>query len=307
MTSSALEPTRKSAPNEPVQKKTGFYVGRRRREQLVNILAWGLLAIGAILSTVPFLWMVSTSLKDIDQVYEYPPTIIPDPIVWRNYIEAFRRIPFGRFFFNSTYISAVVVLGQLFTCSLAGYAFARLRFPGRDTLFIAYLATMMIPFAVLMIPLFITMRTFGWVNTHYALIFPYLSTAFGTFLMRQFMSTLPRELEDAARIDGCSYFRLYWRIILPLTKPALATLGILTFMNIWNDFLWPLIIISSVPKKTLPLGLLMFQEQSAMKTPWHLVMAAATFSIVPILIVFTLGQKYYVQGIVTSGLKGAGE
>jgi multiple sugar transport system permease protein len=253
------------------------------------------------------LWMVSTSLKDIDQVYDYPPAILPDPIVWRNYIEAFRRVPFGRFFLNSAYISAAVVLGQLFTCSLAGYAFARLRFPGRDVIFIGYLATMMIPFAVLMIPLFITMRTFGWINTHYALIFPYLATAFGTFLMRQFMLTLPRELEDAARIDGCSYFRLYRRIILPLTKPALATLGILTFMNTWNDFLWPLIIISSVQNKTLPLGLLMFQEQSAMKTPWHLVMAAATFSIVPILIVFTLGQKYYVQGIVTSGLKGAGE
>ena len=307
MTSSALEQAKEPTQNQPVQKNTGFYVGRRRREQLLNVLAWVLLAIGAILSTVPFLWMVSTSLKDIDQVYEYPPAIIPDPVVWRNYIEAFRRIPFGRFFFNSAYISAAVVLGQLFTCSLAGYAFARLRFPGRDAIFIGYLATMMIPFAVLMIPLFITMRTFGWANTHYALIFPYLSTAFGTFLMRQFMLTLPRELEDAARIDGCSYFRLYWRIILPLTKPALATLGILTFMNIWNDFLWPLIIISSVQKKTLPLGLLMFQEQSAMKTPWHLVMAAATFSIVPILIVFTLGQKYYVQGIVTTGLKGAGE
>lgn len=284
-----------------------FHVGRKRRDQILNITAWVILAIGAFLSTVPFLWMVSTSLKNLDEVYSYPPTFIPHVIAWRNYIEAFRRVPFGRFFFNSGYISLAVVLGQLFTCSLAGYAFARLRFPGRDLIFMSYLATMMIPFAVLMIPLFITMRTIGWVNTHYALIVPSLATAFGTFLMRQFMLTLPRELEDAARIDGCSYFRLYWRIILPLTKPALATLGILTFMNVWNDFLWPLIVISSVPMKTLPLGLLMFQEQSTMKTPWQLVMAAATFSIIPILIVFTLGQKYYVQGIVTSGLKGSGE
>ncbi len=299
MAQSALKQT----SQEPAAK-SGFYVGRKRREQLVNVLAWMLLAIGAILSTIPFLWMVSTSLKNMEEVYRFPPTFIPETVMWRNYIEAFRRVPFGRFFLNSGYISLSVVVGQLFTCSLAGYAFARLRFPGRDALFLGYLGTMMIPFAVLMIPLFITMRYIGWVNTHYALIFPSLATAFGTFLMRQFMLTLPRELEDAARIDGCSWFRLYWRIILPLTKPALATLGILTFMNVWNDFLWPLIIISSVQKKTLPLGLLMFQEQSTMKTPWQLVMAAATFSIIPILIVFTLGQKYYVQGIVTSGLKG---
>jgi multiple sugar transport system permease protein len=302
MAQSALNET----PHAPAAKRD-FHFGRKRRDQILNVAAWVILAIGAFLSTIPFLWMVSTSLKNIDEVYRYPPTFIPDTIAWRNYIEAFRRVPFARFFLNSGYISAAVVLGQLFTCSLAGYSFARLRFPGRDAIFMSYLATMMIPFAVLMIPLFITMRTIGWVNTHYALIFPSLATAFGTFLMRQFMSTLPRELEDAARIDGCSYFRLYWRIILPLTKPALATLGILTFMNIWNDFLWPLIVISSVPLKTLPLGLLMFQEQSTMKTPWQLVMAAATFSIVPILIVFTLGQKYYVQGIVTSGLKGSGE
>ena len=150
-----------------------------------------LLAIGAILSTIPFLWMVSTSLKNMEEVYRFPPTFIPETVMWRNYIEAFRRVPFGRFFLNSGYISLSVVVGQLFTCSLAGYAFARLRFPGRDALFLGYLGTMMIPFAVLMIPLFITMRYIGWVNTHYALIFPSLATAFGTFLMRQFMLTLP--------------------------------------------------------------------------------------------------------------------
>jgi multiple sugar transport system permease protein len=242
----------------------------------------------------------------LDEVYTYPPTFIPKVIRWRNYIEAWRRMPFGIFFKNSAYISASVAVGQMFTCSLAGYAFSRLRFPGRDTIFLFYLATMMIPFAVIMIPLFITMRTFGWVNRHMALIVPALVSVWGTFLMRQFMSTLPKELEDAARVDGCSFVRLYWTIVLPLAKPALATLGILTFMGTWNDFLWPLIVISSVRNKTLALGLLMFQEQSTMRTPWHLMMASATLAIMPILVIFTLGQKYYVQGIVTTGLKGAG-
>jgi multiple sugar transport system permease protein len=288
------------------RKTIRLSIGKKRGEQIVDIVAWLILAAGAVIVLVPFLWMVSTSLKDMNEVYNYPPAIIPKVVQWRNYIEAWRRIPFGTFFKNSTVISGAVALGQMFTCSLAGYAFARLRFPGRDKIFLLYLSTMMVPFAVIMIPLFIIMRYLGWVNNHLALIVPALVSPYGTFLMRQFMSTLPKELEDAARIDGCGFFRLYWIIVLPLAKPALATLGILTFMNIWNDFLWPLIIISSIPNKTLPLGLLMFMEQSTLKTPWHLMMAAATFSIVPILVVFTLGQKYYVQGIVTSGLKGTG-
>jgi multiple sugar transport system permease protein len=195
-------------------------------------------------------------------------------------------------------------VGQLFTCSLAGYAFARLRFPGKNLIFMLYLSTMMVPFAVVMIPLYILMKTFGWLDNLTALIVPALVSVFGTFLMRQFFSTIPKELEDAARIDGCSFFRLYWTILIPVATPALATLGILTFMNHWNDFMWPLIVISQIPNKTLPLGLTMLIEQQAIKTPWHLFNAAGVFSIVPILIVFTLGQKYYVQGIITTGLKG---
>jgi len=300
MTTISAERSKTSARR--VRKRYG--IGKKQREQITNVIAWIILAIGAFVSTVPFLWMVATSLKGIDEVYSFPPTFIPKVVHWRNYIEAWRRIPFGIFFRNSAYISASVALGQMFTCSLAGYAFSRLRFPGRDTIFLLYLATMMVPFAVIMIPLFITMRTFGWVNRHLALIVPALVSVYGTFLMRQFMATLPKELEDAARVDGCSFFRLYLTIILPSAKPALATLGILTFMGTWNDFLWPLIVISSIQNKTLPLGLLMFMEQSTMKTPWHLVMASATFAILPILVVFTLGQKYYVQGIVTSGIKG---
>jgi ABC-type glycerol-3-phosphate transport system permease component len=189
---------------------------------------------------------------------------------------------------------------------MAGYAFGRLRFPGRDKIFLFYLATLMVPFAVIMIPLYVQMQYLGWIDTLWPLIIPSIFTPWGTFLMRQFMVSLPRELEDAARVDGASFFTVYWQIILPLTKPALATLGIFTFLGSWNNFLWPLIVISSLNLKTIPLGLVAFQERQAMKTPWELIMAAATFSILPILVVFVFGQKYYVRGIVTSGIKGGG-
>jgi multiple sugar transport system permease protein len=279
-------------------------LGKSARTHLGNAFAWLILGLGGVMMLLPFLWMVSASLKGLDEIYEFPPSFIPDRILWSNYVEAWRMLPFGRFFLNSGMVATCVVLGQLFTCSLAGYSFARLRYPGRDKLFLLYLSTMMIPFAVIMIPLYVQMRWFSWIDTLWPLIIPAIFTPWGTFLMRQFMSTLPRELEDAGRIDGCSFFRLFWSIILPLTKPALATLGIFTFLGTWNDFLWPLIIISSVSNKTLPLGLVMFRTRLPIETPWQLVMAASTFAIIPILIVFVLGQRYYVQGIVTSGIKG---
>jgi multiple sugar transport system permease protein len=255
---------------------------------------------------LPFLWMVSTSLKSLGEVYSFPPTFIPEEILWSNYVQAWRKLPFQQFFLNSTLVAICITVGQLFTSSLAGYSFARLRYPFRDTIFLGYIATMMVPFAVVMIPLYALMRTFHWVDTLKALIVPGLFSAYSTFLVRQFMVTIPSELEDAARIDGCSFFRVYWMIILPVSKPVLATLAIFAFMNSWNSYLWPLIVLSSTAKKTLPLGLAMFQARQPLRTLWNLVMATATFSILPILVLFVLGQKYYVQGIVTSGLKGAG-
>lgn len=281
-----------------------FGIGKKRRTQLGNISAWLILAVGGIMMLIPFLWMVSSSLKTIDEIYTFPPQFIPVKLQWNNYVEAWTLLPFDRFFLNSVIVSFCVVLGTLFTSSLAGYAFGRLRFPGRDKIFLIYLSTLMIPFAVRMIPLYVEMQSFGWIDTLWPLIVPAIFTPWGTFLMRQFMVTLPKELEDAGRIDGCSFFRVYWSIILPLTKPALATLGIFTFLTSWNDFLWPLIIISSLDNKTIPLGLVAFQSRMAMKTPWELIMAAATFSVLPILIAFIFGQKYYVRGIVTSGIKG---
>lgn len=279
-------------------------MSKRRRTLIGNILAWLILLIGGVAMMIPFLWMVLSSFKTIAEIYTFPPQFLPAQWQWQNYVRAWTTLPFPIFFRNSAIVSACVVLGQLFTCSLAGYSFGRLRYPGRDRIFLLYLATMMIPFAVIMIPLYVEMRSFGWIDTLWPLIVPAIFTPWGTFLMRQFMVTLPRELEDAARIDGASFFRIYWMIILPLIKPALATLGIFTFLGSWNDFLWPLIIISSLENKTIPLGLTAFQARMPLKTPWELVMATATFAILPVLIAFILGQKYYVQGIVTSGIKG---
>jgi multiple sugar transport system permease protein len=278
--------------------------GRRRSHRLGTILAWVLLSLLGTLYLGPFLWMVSSSLKGPEEIYAFPPDFIPNTLRWSNYLEAWNRVPFGRFFLNSALVTVATTLGVILTSSLGGYSFARLRYPGRDTILLMYLGTMMIPFPVLMIPAYILMRRLSLVDTLWGLIIPGWFSAWGTFLMRQYMLTLPREVEEAARVDGASFLQIYWRIILPLSTPVIATLGIFTFLGAWNDFLWPLIMISSIDKKTVPLGLVMFQSQIPMKTPWHLVMAAATFSMLPVLIIFVLGQKYYVRGIALSGLKG---
>ena len=266
--------------------------------------AWVLLVLGSVVMLIPFLWMVLMSVKSLDEVYTFPPVIFPREWLFSNYLEVWNQVPVARFFANSSMVSLLTTLGVLLTSSLGGYSFARIDYPGRNTIFLMYLSTMMIPFAVIMIPLFWQMRLFGWVNNLAALIVPGLFSAWGTFLMRQFMLAIPKELEEAAEIDGCNHLRIYAQIILPLCKPVMATLAIFTFMGFWNDFLWPLIMISSRDKKTLPLGLAGFQQRVSLNTPWHLVMALAVVSVVPILIIFILGQKYYVRGIVTSGLKG---
>ncbi len=277
----------------------------RRSTFLGNLVAGLFLSILGIFWMTPFLWMVLASVKSLGEIYQMPPSLLPTVFHWENYREVWTTVPFGIFFRNSSIVAITVTLGQIVTCSMAGYSFARLRFPGRDQIFLSYLGTLMIPFPVLMIPVFILMQDLGLVDTLQGLILPSIFSAWGTFLMRQFMLTFPKELEDAAKIDGCSVFGIYWRIFMPLSMPVIATLGIFTFLAHWNDFLWPLIMISSVDNKTLPLGLAMLQARlQAIEIPWQLVMAAATFSIIPILIIFVAGQKYYVRGIVLSGLKG---
>jgi multiple sugar transport system permease protein len=273
------------------------------RQRLHQIGIYALVACGGALMIIPFLWMLSTSLKTTAQSMAFPPEWWPRPFIWENYTQIYEYMPFFTFLFNSVKITFFVLVGQLLTCSLAGYAFAKLRFPGRRPLFLILLSTMMIPSQVTLIPVFIIMKSLGWINTHYALIVPaFFGSVFGTFLLRQFFLGLPNDLEDAARIDGCSPFGIYWRIMLPLAKPSLATLGIFTFMGTWNDFMRPLIYLSDMDKMTLPVGLALLSNHQDIRIP--LIMAGAVLSLLPILVLYIFGQKYFVQGIALTGMKG---
>jgi multiple sugar transport system permease protein len=272
-----------------------------RRKKIATIAAYIGLGLGAVTMTVPFLWMISTSLKSLKEVFVYPPTFLGERIVWENYLRIADRFPFGLFFLNSTKITLIVVAVQLLTSSMAGFAFARLKFPFRDGIFTLYLATLMVPYHVTLVPIFVIMRAFGWVDTHCSLVVPNLVSAYGTFLMRQFFITIPEELVDAAKIDGCTPFGVFWRIFMPLCKPALATLGVFIFMGTWNDFVRPLIFINSIPKMTIPLGLSAMQGMYS--TDWPVLMAGTFISLLPILVVFAFAQKHFVKGVALSGIK----
>ncbi len=265
-------------------------------------LLYLIVAVGAATMIVPFLWMASTSLKASGDVFAMPPQWIPPTLHPENYVNAWQAVPFGRFYLNSLFVALTVTVGQVVTSALAAYAFARLEFPGRDKLFFAYLATMMIPGAVTMIPLFILLRELGWIDTYKALIIPGIFSAYGTFLLRQFFLTIPRDLEDAAKIDGCGHFRILCEVVLPLSKPALATLATFTFMGSWGSFLWPLVVTHSMDLKTLPVGLAAFQGQYG--NDWTLLMAGSVMAIVPVIIVFVINQKHFVEGIKMSGFGG---
>lgn len=279
-------------------------IGVRRTKHITDTLSYLTLTTVALVMVFPFAWMVLSSLKTVREIYAYPPRILPDNFQWGNYLDAWRALPFDRFFLNSVLIAVATTAGTIITCSMAGYSFARLRYPGRNAIFLVYLSTMTIPFPVLMIPLFIIARQLGMVDTLWGVVLPAIFSAWGTFLVRQFILTIPRELDDAARLDGASFFRVYRDIILPLSKPVLATLGIFTFLGAWNNFIWPLLMLSSTDNKTLPLGLQLFNSRQAMRVPWHQIMAASTFSVIPVLLIFILGQRYYIRGIALSGLKG---
>lgn len=259
------------------------------------------LSLGALIMIVPFVWMVSTSLKTKGATMVFPPQILPETISWENYMRVAETFPIGKFLLNSALVSVVSTVGQLILASMAAYAFARLEFKGRDKLFFLYLATLMVPTQVTMTPQFILMKYLGWLNTYQGLIVPGLFSAFGTFLLRQFFLTIPKSLEEAAFMDGASHFRVYWQVILPLAKPALATLAVFAFMQSWNNFLWPLIVISDKGMMTLPLGLSMLQGR--WETDWNLMMAGVVISVIPILAVYLFAQKYFIQGITLSGLK----
>lgn len=255
----------------------------------------------AFITLAPFIWMILTSLKDMSEIYVYPPQFLPSEFKWDNYKKAFEAAPFGRYYFNSIFVAVTVTLGQLITCSMAAFAFARLHFKGRNILFYLFLGTMMIPYNVTMIPSFLVLYWLGWIDTYYALIVPGLASAFGTFLLRQFFITIPRELEEAAYIDGATKLQVLRKIIVPLAKPALATLAIFTFMGVFNDFIWALIVLNSEEMQTVQLGLAIFRDRYL--TQWDLLMAGSVTAVLPILIVFFFAQKYFIQGITLSGLK----
>ena len=255
----------------------------------------------ALITLAPFVWMILSSFKGLGEIVSYPPTWWPEDFTFDNYVKTFAAAPFGRFYMNSLIVATTVTIGQLITCSMAAYAFARMNFWGRDVLFYIFLGTMMVPKHVTMIPSYLVLYWLGWVDTYGALIVPGLASAFGTFLLRQYFMTIPKELEEAAFIDGCGRFRILWQIILPLAKPALAVLAIFTFMTIFNEFLWALIVVNSEDLYTVQLGLAIFRSQYT--TDWGSLMAGSVIATLPILIVFMFGQKYFIQGITLSGMK----
>jgi multiple sugar transport system permease protein len=279
--------------------------GRADREPSGRFLfsRWHLVLLPlAVAMLVPMVWMLVTSVETLSQTRHFPPVLLPHPLRLSNYTDVLSQAPFARWFVNSMIVTVATVAGNLLLCSLAGYAFARIKFFGRDVVFIAILATLMIPFQVVMIPTFIIVHDLGLINTLPALIVPNLAQAFGIFLLRQFFRTLPVELEEAARIDGASRLSVLFKIVLPLSGPALATLAVITFLWTWNDFLWPLITIYSPGNMTLQLGLTTFQGTHASST--NLLMAANVMSMLPVLLLFFLAQRYFIRGIATSGLKG---
>jgi multiple sugar transport system permease protein len=256
----------------------------------------------AILMVMPMLWMVITSFETLNETRHFPPILVPSGVRWQNYTQVLEQAPFARWMLNTVVVTTAVVVANLFFCSLAGYAFARIRFFGRDVVFVLVLATLMIPFQVIMIPTFVIVRSLGLIDTLPVLIVPNLAGAFGIFLLRQFFRTLPIELEEAARIDGASRLGVLFKIVLPLSGPALATLAVITFLWTWNDFLWPLVTIYKPSNMTLQLGLTTFQ--GAHQTNTHYLMAATVMSMLPILLLFFVAQRYFIRGIATTGLKG---
>ncbi|MFD2444357.1 carbohydrate ABC transporter permease [Bacillus sp. CGMCC 1.16607] len=250
---------------------------------------------------VPFVWMILTSLKTYAESVHVPPIILPDDFRWWNYKEVFTLLPFFKFMLNTFIVTLVRTIGQLFLCSLAAYAFARIQFPGRNILFVLALSVLMVPGQVFLLPQYMIMVKLGWLNTLQALIVPGLFSAFGTFLLRQFFMGLPKELEEAARLDGCNHFQIYWRIMLPLAKPGLIALGIFTVLWSWNELMWPMIVNSSPEVMTLSVGLSSLQGQYT--TNYPILMAGSFLAILPMLVLFMFLQKQFIEGIAITGGK----
>jgi multiple sugar transport system permease protein len=266
-----------------------------------DYVTYAVLLAGAVVMLLPFAWMLSTSFKGGEAIFVMPPQLVPEAPTLANYERIFGTMPMGQFLINSIFVSVTSTVIMVLNCAMAGYAFARIRFPGREIIFYAYLATLMIPQQVTLVPLFVLMTWLGWGNTYQALILPASFGAFGTFLLRQFFLKLPREVEEAAFVDGAGYVRIFFTIGLQLARPALATLAVFSFMASWNAFLWPLIITSNQSMMTLPVGLSFLNGRYG--TDWAVLMAGAVIGTLPIIAVYVFAQKYIIQGLATTGLK----
>jgi ABC-type glycerol-3-phosphate transport system permease component len=261
-----------------------------------------LLALAAAVTLIPVIWTVLSSVKSNETIFAVPMRWLPTSLHWNNYIDAFEVAPFARYFLNSTIIAASVTATTIFFGAMAGYGFSKFRFPGRDLVFGLILSTFMIPFPVIMIPLFVLVRNFGWVDTYWGLIIPGALTGFAVFMMRQFIQAIPGELIDAARIDGAGEMRIFLTLVLPLARPALATLGILTFLESWNNLLWPLIVIQSDEMETIPLGLTKFS--TLYSSNYAQMLAMSVIASVPVLVVFIIGRRQIINSLMLSGIKG---
>ena len=277
-------------------------MNRRTANVLASITGHASLIVLSVVFALPFAWLVSTSLKAPDQIFAFPPKWLPSPICWENYAKAVNTIPFIRYAWNTIFVAVTTTFATLLSCSLVAYGFAVVRWRWSRPLFLIMLATVMLPGQVTMIPVFIIFKNLGWVGSYRPLIIPaFFSTAFFVFLLMQFFRTIPRDLIDVARIDGCSHFDIYWRLVLPLSRPALMVVAFFTFTAAWNDFLGPLIYLNDDRMYTLSIGLQQFVSQHAAE--WHLLMAASTIMILPVILLFLLMQKAFVEGIHLAGLK----
>nr|WP_245302929.1 carbohydrate ABC transporter permease [Symbiobacterium terraclitae] len=267
-----------------------------------RLLLYLLLTAAALVIVFPLLYAVSISLMPPAEVNTFPPRFIPSSLRWANYAEVARTVPVARYLLNSLVVSAAVTLGQIATASLSGYAFAFMHFRGRAALFALFMSTMMVPWEVTLIPNYLTIRSLRLLNSYPGLILPFLATAFGTFLLRQFFMQVPRELEDAARIDGCGRFRFFWSVALPLARPGLLTLGAYTFLSTWNQYLWPLLVTNTRLMRTVQIGVRFLMNEEGMQ--YHRIMAGAVLCLVPALLILLWGQRYLVRGMMAGGIKG---
>lgn len=276
-----------------------------KRTNLFSLIpSYVMMILLVMLAVLPFVWMLSTSLKEQQYILSATPQLIPDPISFESYTKLANRIDLTRVIFNSVFVAVAGTVGQIIVAAMAAYAFSRMEWRGRDSIFLLYLSTMMIPAVVLVIPQFILIRSFGWMNSYTALIIPSLFSAFGTFLLRQSFKTIPKDFEEAAFVDGANHFVIFWRIDLPLVKPALATLAVFAFMGLWNSYLWPLFVARRDEMMTLPVVLANLQAGPRALTEWNMIMAGAIITVLPILLTYMVAQRWFVQGFVSSGIKG---